>query len=257
MFRAGRLPLRRRIQQWSDNGGDAQHWEAQPVDDGYFMIRSSRNGLVLEVADASMGDHAKVQQAVATNAPNQQWAFDTVTVPPPTIELPVVAQSNSYYQIRSRSSGKVLDVPSGSADAGSSTSSSGPRRATTATRSGSSCRCRSLWRPVPGRRSSRTEIGAGGPERASSERTARIRRGIHSWALRASPAHANAVVPTAAERQATGPSPRPIAEWLAALREGPADPVAPFRRMDLRGRWGEPLPDWAHGDPGPVGAGSV
>jgi hypothetical protein len=82
------------------------------------MIRSSLNGLVLEVAGDSKGDNAKVQQAIETDAPNQHWAFDVVSIPAPNIELPVIAQSNNYYQIRSRSSGKVLDVPSGSADAG-------------------------------------------------------------------------------------------------------------------------------------------
>jgi hypothetical protein len=106
------------IQQWQDNGTAAQHWELEPVGDGYFMIRSSLNGLVLQVDGNSGSDHAQIQQAAATNSTNQHWMFEQVAVPPPDIELPVLTPPSPFYRIRSRSSGKVFDVPERSATPG-------------------------------------------------------------------------------------------------------------------------------------------
>lgn len=104
------------IQQYPDNGTIAQHWRLAETDSGYFMIGSAVNGLVLEVANNSSADHAAIQLANPTNAENQQWMFEPVSVPPPDLPFPVLANTNTYYRIRSRSSGKVLDVPARSAD---------------------------------------------------------------------------------------------------------------------------------------------
>lgn len=105
------------IQQWSDNGSASQHWELQPVDAGYCLIRSAFDGLVLEVAGDSHADHAQIHQALPTGKHNQHWMFEAVPVAPPQTELPIFTPV-PYYRIRSRSSGKVLDVPSLSADPG-------------------------------------------------------------------------------------------------------------------------------------------
>jgi hypothetical protein len=105
------------IQQWPDNGSNAQHWELEPVDGSYFIIRSSRDGLVLEVKGNSTADHAAIQQNVYTGAHNQHWSIEPVTVDPPSIVLPVL-QASKYYRIRSRSSNKVLDVTGAAANQG-------------------------------------------------------------------------------------------------------------------------------------------
>jgi hypothetical protein len=44
--------------------------------------------------------------------------FEPASIAPPDTLLPVLAQPSGYYKIRSRSSGKVLDVPGRSANPG-------------------------------------------------------------------------------------------------------------------------------------------
>jgi hypothetical protein len=104
------------IQQYPDNGTAAQHWQLMPTDSGYYMIQSALNGLVLEVAGNSLADHAHIQQAAKTGEKNQQWKFELVPVGTADLPFPVLANSNTYYRIRSRSSIKVFDVPGRSAD---------------------------------------------------------------------------------------------------------------------------------------------
>ncbi len=104
------------IQQYPDNGTAAQHWRLTPTDSDYFMIHSVLNGLVLEVAGNSHADHAHIQQAAQTGEKNQHWKFEPVPVTTADLPFPVLANSNTYYRIRSRSSNKVLDVPGRSAD---------------------------------------------------------------------------------------------------------------------------------------------
>jgi hypothetical protein len=104
------------IQQYPDNGTPAQHWNLTPVEGepGYFTIHSVLSGLFLEVAGKSKADHAKIQQGSLTGEENQQWKFEAVSVQP-DLEYPALP-SNGFYLIRSRSSGKVLDVPNDSAE---------------------------------------------------------------------------------------------------------------------------------------------
>ena len=102
------------IQQWAENGAPSEIWELETVAGGYYMIRSTLTGLVLQVKGNSKDDHAPIQQATATSAENQHWTFEPVTLPPHELGLPTV----TYYKIKSRSSGKVLDVPGHSADGG-------------------------------------------------------------------------------------------------------------------------------------------
>jgi hypothetical protein len=105
------------IQQYADNGTPAQHWNLIPIEGGeFFVIQSALSGLVLEVAGDSKGDHAGIQQGVDLGAYNQHWAFEAVPVGGADLPFPVLPNSNSFYRIRSRLSGKVLDVPSRSAE---------------------------------------------------------------------------------------------------------------------------------------------
>jgi hypothetical protein len=103
------------IQQYADNGTPAQHWNLIPVEGGeFFVIQSVLSGLVLEVAGESTDDHAGIQQGVDLGAHNQHWAFEAVPVSGADLQVPVLLD-DSFYRIRSRLSGKVLDVPSRSA----------------------------------------------------------------------------------------------------------------------------------------------
>jgi hypothetical protein len=106
------------IQQYPDNGTPAQHWNLTPVEGepGYFTIHSVLSGLFLEVAGESKADHAKIQQGSLTGAENQQWEFEAASVEGPELPFPVLPNSNAFYRIRSRSSGKALDVPNDSAE---------------------------------------------------------------------------------------------------------------------------------------------
>ena len=105
-----------KIQQSSDNGGQHQHWQFIPVDSGFFKVRSLSSGLVLEVAGASHDDHAPIQQSHDNGGQHQHWQFIPVTVPPTDLPFPVLPASGQFFKIRSRLSGKVLDVPGRSAD---------------------------------------------------------------------------------------------------------------------------------------------
>jgi Ricin-type beta-trefoil lectin domain-like len=106
------------IQQYADNGTPAQHWNLLPVEGGeFFVIQSALSGLVLEVAGDSKDDHALIQQGEDLGAYNQHWAFEAVPVAGADLLFPIPQNSNSFYRIRSRLSGKVLDVPSRSAEA--------------------------------------------------------------------------------------------------------------------------------------------
>lgn len=105
------------IQQYADNGTPAQHWNLLPVEGSeFFVIQSALSGLVLEVAGDSPDDHARIQQGEDLGAYNQHWAFDAVPVGGADLPFPVLPNGNSFYRIRSRLSGKVLDVPSRSAE---------------------------------------------------------------------------------------------------------------------------------------------
>jgi hypothetical protein len=104
------------IQQYPDNGGPNQHWQLIPVDSGFFKVRSLSSGLVLDVRGASHDDHAVIQQYTDNGGHNQHWQFIPVDAPPPDLPFPVLGGTR-FFKIRSRSSGKVLDVPGRNADA--------------------------------------------------------------------------------------------------------------------------------------------
>jgi hypothetical protein len=106
------------LQQAPDTGGLNQHWQLIPVDGGFFKVRSLSSGLILDVRGASHDDHAMIQQLRDLGGQNQQWQFVAVQVPPPDLPFPVLPGGGLFFKIRSRLSGKVMDVPGRSADPG-------------------------------------------------------------------------------------------------------------------------------------------
>jgi hypothetical protein len=102
------------VQQYPENGGDNQKWRLEPVGDNSWKIRSVSSGLVLDVEHASGDNHARVIQWPDTGGRNQQWGFDLVQDPldaADTRSLLAPLNNFSYFKVRSRNSGKVMDVP--------------------------------------------------------------------------------------------------------------------------------------------------
>jgi hypothetical protein len=104
------------IQQFPDNGGQNQHWQLVPVDGRFFQVRSLSSGLVLDVRGASRDDHAVIQQFPDNGGQNQHWEFIPVFVGPPDLPFPVLGGGTTFFKIRCRRSGKVLDVTGRSAE---------------------------------------------------------------------------------------------------------------------------------------------
>jgi hypothetical protein len=106
-----------KIQQFPDTGVPTQHWQLVPVDSGFFQVKSIGTGLVLDVVGASMDDSAQIQQSIAIAGEfSQHWQFIAVPTPPPDLPFPVLGAGSLFFKLRSRLSGKVLDVPARSAD---------------------------------------------------------------------------------------------------------------------------------------------
>jgi hypothetical protein len=105
-----------KIQQFPDVGSENQHWQFVPVDGGFFTIQSISSGLVLEVVNDSHDNNAQIQQSQPNASTNQHWQFIPVSVPPPDLLFPVLTTGGLFFKIKSRVSGKVLDVPERSAD---------------------------------------------------------------------------------------------------------------------------------------------
>ncbi len=105
-----------RVQQYPENGGDNQKWRLEPVDDNrnWWRIRSVSSGLVLDVENASHDNNAHVNQFPDHGGPNQQWEFLPVGDGGGVIEgflQQPLGPRNTFFEIASRESGKVLDVP--------------------------------------------------------------------------------------------------------------------------------------------------
>jgi hypothetical protein len=98
-----------------DDGTESQHWELIPVDDHFFQVRSSFSGLVLDVKGGSHDDEAQIIQFHPTGGLNQHWEFELIEVPP-LDALPPFNQGSLFFKIRSRLSGKLLEVPGRSAE---------------------------------------------------------------------------------------------------------------------------------------------
>ncbi len=110
------------IQQFPENGGDNQKWRLVPVGGNWWItkIQSVSSGLILDVEHASNDNHARILQWPDNGGRNQQWEFalvgDDGAVNEGFLHLPV-GPKTTFFKIRSRNSGKVLDVPASRSDA--------------------------------------------------------------------------------------------------------------------------------------------
>lgn len=71
----GNIEVGSNVQQYDENGTDAQQWVIKPTGDGYFNIVSRCNGLYLDVDNGNTGNgtNVKVYTGYSTNA--QKWKF--------------------------------------------------------------------------------------------------------------------------------------------------------------------------------------
>jgi len=111
------------IQQNTYTNGLNQQWDIIPLpstnggDYSYFSVTAAHSGKAADVFNFSLSDGGNVAQWDNANGVNQQWFFEYVT--------------NGYFYIRSRWSGKYLEVDSAS------------------TANGANIRQFSLWTPSP------------------------------------------------------------------------------------------------------------
>jgi len=84
------------VQQWTDNGSDAQRWNIERDTSPSFRIVSQRSGRRLEISNASQADGAGAQQWSAQNADNQRWLMTHT--------------GSDWFTIAAKHSGKNLDV---------------------------------------------------------------------------------------------------------------------------------------------------
>ncbi len=93
---------RQTVQQYARNGQTNQQWDIQSADGGYFYIRSADTGKALSLAEGSSrdGNHVIVY---GQSGSGEQWQ--------------IVSAGPAQFQIVSKS-GKALDVPNGSREAG-------------------------------------------------------------------------------------------------------------------------------------------
>jgi hypothetical protein len=89
------------VQQYSCNGTNAQLWQFQATDSGYYRVGSAINpAQVWDDKDVSAADGGLIQLWTYSSGGNQQW-------------MPV-EEGNGYYHFVNRFSGKCLDVPAAS-----------------------------------------------------------------------------------------------------------------------------------------------
>jgi Ricin-type beta-trefoil lectin domain-like len=103
------------IQQFPENGGGNQKWKLVPVQGNYWNTQSVSSGLVLDVEHSSGDNHARILQWPNNGGRNQQWEFDLVQDPLGAVDttfLDAPLTNFSYFKVRCRNSGKVMDVPS-------------------------------------------------------------------------------------------------------------------------------------------------
>ena len=92
------------IQQWSNNGSDAQKWQFKSDGMGYYMITNPINGKVLDVSGGGLRNGTNVNLWDANGTLAQKWQ--------------IVSEGDGIYTIYSARSGLVLDVAYGSAKNG-------------------------------------------------------------------------------------------------------------------------------------------
>lgn len=89
----------RPLQQGESTGADNQLFQLKQIQSGYFEITAKSSGLVLEIKENSLKDHAPVQQNRASGKDNQLFAL--------------ARDSDGSYAIIAKSSGYGFDVAGG------------------------------------------------------------------------------------------------------------------------------------------------
>lgn len=84
------------IQQWDNNGTDAQKFEFVDVGSGYYKIINKNSGKVIDVSGASTDDGANIQQWDDNGSSAQQFLVEDI--------------GNGYFKIIIKNSGKCVDV---------------------------------------------------------------------------------------------------------------------------------------------------
>lgn len=98
-----------RVQQWTDNGTDAQKWAIVSTSEGYRIYSKLSNGFVLDLAGADTSNGSVVQLYESNNTKAQRWVLTQMGAILP----------NGVYDVRSKVSGKDLDVAGGAIANGS------------------------------------------------------------------------------------------------------------------------------------------
>ncbi|MNC44547.1 Extracellular exo-alpha-L-arabinofuranosidase precursor [compost metagenome] len=66
------------LQQWDDNGSNAQRWSIVDAGGGYYKLISKVSGLAVDVSGSSAADGAVVQQWTDNGTDAQKWALTKV-----------------------------------------------------------------------------------------------------------------------------------------------------------------------------------
>ncbi len=89
------------VQQWTDNGTNAQKWLIEGVGGGYYSLKAKCSGKALDVTggSAAIANGAQLQQWTYSGDDNQKWKIDSV--------------ESGYYKLTAKHSGKCLDIAGG------------------------------------------------------------------------------------------------------------------------------------------------
>lgn len=95
------------------SGENNQKWKIEPVGSGHFKIKALHSGKCLDIAWASQ-DHAAhaVQANCTAGAANQEWGFSGGPAFQRRDDGQDMPQSDQFYKLVARHSGKCLDVHS-------------------------------------------------------------------------------------------------------------------------------------------------
>ena len=100
------------VQQYEDNGTDAQRWIIKDNKDGTYSIISKANNLYINVQDNKIANGGNIQVSNGNGSDSQKFVFEKIK---PEESKQTIA--NGVYKITTGvNSGKVLDVANGSYD---------------------------------------------------------------------------------------------------------------------------------------------
>ena len=92
------------VQAYTDNGTNAQRFDVQQTDDGWYTITSVQSGKALDVEWASTDDGANVWQYASNGTDAQKWRF--------------LQNDDGSLSLMNKASRLVLDLANGDSDAG-------------------------------------------------------------------------------------------------------------------------------------------